>query len=285
MLAYQHAYHAGNIADVHKHLTLFALSRQMTAKTSSITFVDTHAGRGLYPLDAAETQRGGEYRDGVLPLWQARDRLQDDELLDDWLAALDLLNPRMKLECYPGSPWWFAQMMREGDRLELYELHPREYAHLDDLSVAAGGLPVAARRHFADGLEAVVKHLPVPTPRLCVLIDPSYEIKRDYLTVAETLGKIGAKARHAVVAIWYPLLPEERHLELLEASRATGLRKLLRSELRYRDPGKGRGMYGSGMLLFNPPWRLDDELRQSFDHLAAFYGGGASHHLDWWVEE
>ncbi|MGJ8522791.1 Ribosomal RNA large subunit methyltransferase J [Carnimonas sp. R-84981] len=280
MLAYQHAYHAGNIADVHKHLTLFALAQRLREKTSAITWVDTHAGRGIYPLDSAETQRGGEFLDGIQPLWQRRESFPQPSLVHSWLQQLAALNPDEHLHCYAGSPWWLARAMRSGDHLELYELHPGEHRHLQQFDQQ---LPVGARRHFGDGPTTLLKHLPVATPRLCVLIDPSYEVKSDYLAVAETLSRIAEKVRHAVVAIWYPLLAAQRHLELLEAVRESGVRKVLRSELIYADPDQTRGMYGSGMLVLNPPWQLDQQLSEAGEQLAALYAGRST--VEWWVAE
>lgn len=281
MLAYQHAYHAGNIADVHKHLVLFALGQRLIAKRSAITWVDTHAGRGLYPLTGAETQRGGEYRDGILPLWERRQDFPQQSLIHSWLSWLEGLNTSGELDCYAGSPWWLGQLMRPNDRLELYELHPGEHQYLDGQVNEV--LPAGTRRHFADGPATLIKHLPVATPRLCVLIDPSYEIKSDYQQMAAHLVQIAGKVRHAVVAIWYPLLPQDRHQLLLEALRHSGLRKILRSELRYADPATERGMYGSGMLVFNPPWQLDQQLKEVGDSLADVYSG--HHQIEWLVAE
>jgi len=279
LLAYQHAYHTGNIADVHKHLVLFALQTRLTQKKSAITWADTHAGRGIYPLNANETQRGGEFREGILPLWQHRTEFSRDPLLSDWLQALTRLNPGDELTRYPGSPWWLANGMRAGDRVELYELHPGEHAHLEGMD----SLPAGVRRHFGDGIEGLISHLPVATPRLCVLIDPSYEIKSDYTLVANALGSIAAKVRHAVVAIWYPLLPEGRHEQLFEQVKHLPLRKVLRSELVYRSPEEGRGMYGSGMLVFNPPWQLDEVLAQSLESLSTLYQGHTT--TSWLIPE
>lgn len=284
MLAYQHAYHAGNVADVHKHIALFILQQRLQEKASAVTYVDTHAGRGLYPLDAQETQRGAEYIDGILPLWQRRERLSDNNpLLDAWFMRLDSLNPRPALECYPGSPWWFADGMRDQDRLQIFELHPGELDHLDtSLNMLPRG---QIQRTHGDGLAGLVNALPVPTPRLCVLIDPSYEIKSEYVQVAETLKAVADKVRHAIVMIWYPLLPQQRHEALKDAVAASGVRKVWQSEFMFKDPHQGRGLYGSGLLIFNPPWQLPEQLDRTFSELAAFYGVQARHESTWCVPE
>ncbi|SEF82357.1 23S rRNA (adenine(2030)-N(6))-methyltransferase RlmJ [Billgrantia desiderata] len=281
MLSYQHAYHAGNFADVHKHLTLYAVIDHLLRKASPITFFDTHAGRGLYPLEASETQRLGEYRHGMLPLWQAREALNDEPLLASWLEAIAGLQPNPGcLERYPGSPWWLSQRLRQDDRLQLFELHPGEHEHL-----AQQALPTNVRRIHADGLAGLSAALPVATPRVCVLLDPSYELKAEYAEVAVSVLGAMRKARHAVVLVWYPLLPAARHLELLERLRDGGLRKIWRSELTLREPGEERGMYGSGMLVVNPPWGLDERLAAAMARVTPLLGETSRYKADWWVGE
>ncbi|MGR2738580.1 23S rRNA (adenine(2030)-N(6))-methyltransferase RlmJ [Billgrantia sp. Q4P2] len=281
MLSYQHAYHAGNFADVHKHLVLHAVVDHLLRKATPITFVDTHSGRGLYPLDAAETQRLGEYRSGVLPLWSARASLADEPLLAAWLDAIASVQPGAhRLEQYPGSPWWLGQRLRQHDRVQLFELHPGEHEHL-----AQQPLPANVQRLHADGLAGLLSGLPAATPRLCVLVDPSYERKSEYVEVAETVLAAMRKARHAVVLVWYPLLPAARHEALLEGLRDGGLRKIWRSELMLRSPGEERGMYGSGMLVINPPWGLDEKLAAAMARVAPLLGEASRYQADWWVGE
>ncbi|GHC22333.1 ribosomal RNA large subunit methyltransferase J [Kushneria pakistanensis] len=280
MLSYQHAWHAGNFADVHKHLAQFALIERLMQKGSALSLVDTHAGRGHYPLSAPETAKLGEYRDGVLPLWQAR--AQQAGLLGRWCDALATLQDDPDtLSRYPGSPWWFARAMRANDRLTLYELHPGEHRHLEDATLETPHI----RRLKRDGLSGLVHQLPVRTPRLCVLIDPSYEVKDEYGMVASTLSQVVRQMRHAIVLIWYPLLGDARHQRLLDGIREHGVAKVWRSELTHHDPAGERGLYGSGLLLLNPPWQLDTQLDEAFSALAALYGDQASHTSDWWMSE
>lgn len=284
MLAYQHAYHTGNVADVHKHVALNALLDRLHAKASAITCVDTHAGRGVYPLDAQETQRGGEYVTGLLPLWERRKTLAlRDPILAAWFEDIARLNSgRDALKCYPGSPWWFGHTLREHDRLELFELHPGEVKHLED---ARSALPGNIRVTYGDGPASLVQQLPYSTPRLCVLIDPSYELKHEYDEMADVMAALVQKVRHGIVVLWYPLLPEGRHEALLSGIVAHDLRKVWQSELVFRDLSQGRGMYGSGLLILNPPWLLDESLGNAFDLVAEAYGSAASHRSRWLVEE
>ncbi|WP_346796964.1 23S rRNA (adenine(2030)-N(6))-methyltransferase RlmJ [Halomonas sp. Bachu 37] len=294
MLSYQHAYHAGNFADVHKHLTLFAVTDNLLRKKSPVTYIDTHAGRGLYPLSAEESSRLQEHLSGIVPLWQARSRINDPLALE-WLQTIAAAQEQEKgqkeaqgkepngasLSHYPGSPWWLAQRLRSQDRLRLFELHPGEHARL-----AKQVLPANTRHEYGDGLGGLLAMLPVATPRLCVLIDPSYELKAEYREVAEVVVQAMRKARHAIVLIWYPLLPAGQHHELLESLRSSGLRKIWRSELHQRDPKQAeRGMYGSGMLVVNPPWGVDTRLADAMRELTPLLGEQCRYSADWWVEE
>lgn len=281
MLSYQHAYHAGNFADVHKHLTLYAVIDYLLRKKTAITYVDTHAGRGLYPLATKETQRLQEYREGVWPLWQARRELKNP-LLEAWLKALVSAQPKGdELTHYPGSPWWLSQPLREQDRLKLYELHPGEHEHLNGQA-----LPKQAQRIYGDGLAGLRKLVPVATPRLCALIDPSYELKTEYQDVAEAAVYTMEKARHAVLMIWYPLLPAGHHHTLLTGLEESGIRKIWRSELQLRQPNaQSHGMYGSGMLVINPPWGLNEHLAAAMAQMLPLLGAESRYHCEWLVGE
>ena len=282
MLSYQHAYHAGNFADVHKHLTLFAVIDHLLRKESAVTYIDTHAGRGLYPLDARETSRLEEYRQGVEPLWCRQREAPAGSLTKDWLAALADAQPeRGTLARYPGSPWWLSRRLRPEDRLMLFELHPGEYRHLEGQALANN-----VQRIQGDGLEGLLRRLPVSTPRLCVLIDPSYERKTEYTEIADSMLACMLKARHAVMLVWYPLLAAGGHHELLEALRDGGLRKIWRSELVHHEPAKGeRGMFGSGMLVVNPPWGLSERLAEAMQWICPRLGESSYYMGDWWVGE
>lgn len=281
MLSYQHAYHAGNFADVHKHLTLYAVKDHLLRKKSAITYIDTHAGRGLYPLASKEALKLQEHREGIEPLWKARKSL-NNPLLVEWLSQVARVQPDgIGLSCYPGSPWWLSQGLREQDALRLCELHPGEHAELFDQA-----LPAAAVRVHGDGLKELEARVPVATPRLCVLIDPSFERKTEYQEVADSALYALAKVRHAVLMIWYPLLPSGAHHTLLDALSASGVRKIWQSELHLREPGGERhGMYASGMLVVNPPWGLDERLQGAMGEITTLLGNESRFDARWLVEE
>lgn len=290
MLSYQHAYHAGNFADVHKHLAVFSVINHFLRKENAVTYVDTHAGRGLYPLAAEQTSRLKEYRQGVERIWQARGRLDENPLLADWLSHLASAQSGKQLERYPGSPWWLSHRLRDQDRLCLFELHPGEHDHLASQDLPAQALSTwtlsaNVRRIHGDGLAGLLGRLPVDSPRLCVLIDPSYELKNEYAQVADCLRQALRKARHGVMLAWYPLLPAGRHQVLLDDLAASGIRKIWRSELRLHEPNESHGMYGSGLVIINPPWGLDKVLNEAFEAVATCLGPHSQHHGGWWVEE
>ncbi|MFG6668136.1 23S rRNA (adenine(2030)-N(6))-methyltransferase RlmJ [Halomonas sp. HNIBRBA4712] len=281
MLSYQHAYHAGNFADVHKHLTLYAVNNHLLRKKSAITYIDTHAGRGLYPLASKEALKLQEHRKGIEPLWAARKGVSDP-LLSEWLSSVARAQPNAaELSLYPGSPWWLSLELREQDALRLCELHPGEHAELDGQT-----LPEAALRIHGDGLAELERRVPVRTPRLCVLIDPSFERKTEYQEVADSVIYALEKARHAVILIWYPLLPSGAHHTLLDALKASGVRKIWQSELQLREPKTERhGMYGSGMLVVNPPWGLSERMEGAMTEITTLLGGESRFDTRWLVEE
>jgi 23S rRNA (adenine2030-N6)-methyltransferase len=235
MLSYQHAYHAGNRADLMKHDALARLLAALTRKTRPITYMETHAGRGLYDLTAPEALKTGEAAEGI-----GKAELPPGPYAEALAAIRALHGPN----AYPGSPLIARVLLRDQDRLHLMELHPAEHAAL---KAALKGPGVAI--HKRDGFEGVLALSP-PTPRKgVVLIDPSYEIKSDYAAVPDFVRRLIAKWPEAAVLVWYPLLPDGREARLVEAM--AGLPHQ-RHEVRF-DLGKGKGMVGSGLVGVNLP--------------------------------
>jgi 23S rRNA (adenine2030-N6)-methyltransferase len=235
MLSYQHAYHAGNPADLMKHDALARLLAALTRKARPITYMETHAGRGLYDLTAPEALKTGEAAEGILKV---------DLPPGPYADALAAVRAQHGPMAYPGSPLIARTLLREGDRLHLMELHPAEHTAL---KAALNGPGVAIHRR--DGFEGALALSP-PTPRKgLVLIDPSYEIKTDYAAVPEFVRKLLAKWPEATVLIWYPLLPDGRQARLVEAMASLPHQ---RHEARF-DQGRGKGMAGSGLIGVNLP--------------------------------
>ncbi|MCG7198955.1 23S rRNA (adenine(2030)-N(6))-methyltransferase RlmJ [Marinobacter pelagius] len=278
MLSYLHAFHAGNFADVQKHAALTLTLSMMHAKPSGIACFDTHAGSAVYDLASDRARKTGEADTGVQKLWRLRDNLKSP----DWQPVLELLG-RLNagdghLTTYPGSPFWFREFLRADDALTTFELHPSEG---DQLSGWAGKAVRVLRK---DGLKGLLGQLPPRQPRLLVLIDPSYEIKSDYGSVAKTLQKAWQKCRHGVYLIWYPVLSSGPQSQLTEALRAGPVRKILRSEVHLNNP-PDRGMTGSGMLVVNPPWGFGERLVEMLEEVSGADGLDVRHELDWLVAE
>ncbi|WP_304618296.1 23S rRNA (adenine(2030)-N(6))-methyltransferase RlmJ [Paracoccus sp. (in: a-proteobacteria)] len=247
MLSYQHAYHAGNLADLHKHALLATALDYLTRKDKPLSYLETHAGRGLYRLDSPEAQRTGEAEAGI-----------DRALSEHWLpethplmAALTAIRASRGPRAYPGSPLVAAHFLRPEDRAHLAELHPAEH---EALRQVAG----FANLYRQDGF-AMAQAVCPPTPRRgMLLIDPSYEVKTDYAAIPRHVAQIARKWNVGVIALWYPILADDRHRPMIQALTADHPGALV-SELGFPALRPGHGMIGSGMFVLNPPYGLADE--------------------------
>lgn len=247
MLSYQHIYHAGNLADVQKHALLAVALAYLTAKDKPLTYIETHAGRGLYDLGAAEAVKTGEAAAGITALQSLFPADHPYRRCVD--NTRDLFGP----DAYPGSPLIAALSLRESDHLHLAELHPREFAALSD-ALGQWGIDIQKR----DGFELALALTP-PTPRRgLMLIDPSYEVKADYQTIPKTIGQIARKWNVGIIALWYPILTDGSHRPMLDALMQAHP-EALRHEVTFPPVRDGHRMVGSGMWILNPPWGLADE--------------------------
>ncbi len=235
MLSYQHAYHAGNAADLHKHAGLAAILTLLTQKPRALSYLESHAGRGLYDLDGPEARKTGEAAQGI-------DRA---EPTGAYASALARLRARAGPRAYPGSPLLAAELLRPQDRMILCELHPQEHAAL------AAAIGARAEIHRRDGHEGLRALTPPKPRRGLALIDPSYEVKDEYVTTAETARAILARWPEGVVLVWYPVLPAGRHTDLLD--RLQPVAGTLVSEIALQAPPE-RGMQGAGLVVLNPPY-------------------------------
>ncbi|MEL7346931.1 MAG: 23S rRNA (adenine(2030)-N(6))-methyltransferase RlmJ [Pseudomonadota bacterium] len=264
MLSYQHAYHAGNAADLHKHSGLAALLGLLTQKDRGITYLESHAGRGLYDLDSAEAQKTGEAAAGV-------ERLA--RLPEPLATAVAAIRAEEGPRIYPGSPAIASALLRVQDQVILCERHPGEHAALKRARLARPGGPgiTIHRRDGHEGLRALTPPDRQGAPRRgLVLIDPSYEVKTEYAEAADTALAVLARWPEAVVALWYPILPEARH-EALITPLARGLPDApLAAEVTFVDP-PGRGMTGSGFVVLNAPYGAEDALAAAWDACAPVF--------------
>ncbi|GHD41117.1 ribosomal RNA large subunit methyltransferase J [Thalassobaculum fulvum] len=250
MLSYQHGYHAGNLADLHKHAALAVLLAALTVKDKPLSYLESHAGRGLYDLAAPEAAKTGEAAEGV------EEALARRALLDDhpWVRAVEATRARHGPTAYPGSPAIARALLRPADRLHLMELHPQEHAALR-AALHGPGVHIH-RRDGHEGLPALVP----PTPRRgLALIDPSYEVKDEYARAARLLLDVHRRWPEGVILLWYPVLDAGMHGELLRTLEAAGVAKPWTEEVRFA--GSRLRMRGSGLVCVNTPYGAEAALR------------------------
>ena len=250
MLSYQHAYHAGNLADVHKHAALALMLDYLTQKPKPLSYMETHAGRGLYDLQGAESQKTGEAAQGIAraETWFAPDH--------PYIRALNATRTTYGPQAYPGSPLIAQSLLRDQDRLHLAELHPQEHAALRS-AVTGRNITI----HRQDGF-ALAQSLCPPDPRRgLLLVDPSWEMKADYSDIPKTFGQLARKWNVGIFMLWYPLLKDAPHAAMLRTLDKT-FPEGLRHEVRFPPARKGHGMSGSGLFIVNPPWGMDAKLQQ-----------------------
>ena len=249
MLSYQHGYHAGNLADVHKHALLAWMLDYMTAKPKPMSYLETHAGRGLYDLGSVEARKTGEAAQGIARAehWFAVDH--------PYRRALSAVRTRQGAQAYPGSPVLAGELLRFEDSLTLAELHPQESAALRD-AVAPYPAVVVARDGWAEALSRTP-----PEPRRGLLLcDPSYEVKEDYRTIPDIVAKLHRRWGVGVLVLWYPILTDGRHAPMLrDLERA--LPDGWRHEVRFPPAREGHGMVGSGLFVVNPPYGIEAEAK------------------------
>lgn len=254
MLSYRHHYHAGNFADVHKHLAWVLGIHALRRKPSPFCLFDIYAGAGEYDLSSAEAEKTREWREGIGRLNEVRG---EPDGVTRYLAAL---GPDARL--YPGSPVLASRCMREDDRLVCFELHPRDHATLKSRFDSDARVHV----HRRDAREGLAALLPPRERRGLVLIDPPYERDAEYEEVPVMLRGALERWPTGGYLVWYPLLAAARHERMLDAIEALQPTGLLVHELHLvRDAS---GLKGSGLAWLNPPWRIEETLRESADWLA-----------------
>ena len=262
MLSYRHAFHAGNHADVLKHLVLIQLTRYLGQKDKPFSYIDTHAGAGAYALDSGYAVKLAEYKEGIGRLWTRNDL---PPAVADYVDLVRKMNPDSRLQAYPGSPFFALWTMREQDRLRLFELHSKDARLLQANFQEAGRKAVVDGSDGFAGLKAL---LPPPPRRAVVLIDPSYEEKQDYERVFHSLKDALTRFPGGTYAVWYPQLTRLDARELPQRLKRLPAKGWLNVALRVREPAKdGFGMHGSGMFVLNPPWTLHDALAGAMSFL------------------
>ena len=285
MLAYRHAFHAGNHADVLKHAVLTMVLRNMNTKDKPYRLVDTHAGAGGYSLEGRHAQKKGEFEQGIARLWK-RDDLPP--ALADYIHLVRRFNPggdlepgsaAVLLEQYPGSPAFAQMLLRPHDQLRLYELHPTDHRILQSYIGEARGAEV----YDTDGFEALKAQLPPSTRRAVVLMDPSYEGHGDYSRVVAALRDGIHRFADGVYMVWYPQVTKLEAAQLPRRLEALSPKGWLHARLTVQQPdSQGFGLSGSGVFIINPPYTLHAQLLGLLPYLVDVLGqyDGANYLLE-----
>jgi len=284
MFSYRHAFHAGNHADVLKHFVLVQVLEYLNQKDVPYTYIDTHAGAGVYSLDSAQATKTAEFETGIGPLW---DRDDLPEPLAEYVQMIKDLNPSGKLRFYPGSPYCAEIVAREEDRIRLFELHPSDakiladnFQKLEQHQAANGRRPAARGKRVivnkADGFLGVKALLPPPSRRGIVLCDPPYEDKQDYKKVTDMLNDGLKRFPTGTYAVWYPVLQRIEARNFAERLKHLPAKSWLNVTLCISTPTPdGIALHTSGMFLLNPPYTLEPMLRKVMPYLVQVLGRDA----------
>jgi len=277
VLSYRHSYHAGNHADILKHIVQVEILSHLTKKDSAFDYIDTHAGAGLYNLQSDHAAKLQEYQQGIGKL-----KPKDWPELSQYFDIVASHNTVGKLDFYPGSPFITDYLLRKQDRSWLYELHPNDVALL--------AKSMAKRRQtrvmHEDGFKGLLSLLPPVSRRALVLIDPSYEIKTDYIKVVDVLTDAYKKFPTGTYALWYPMVDRMNIEQLERRFKRSGIKNIQRYELGLARDQFGSGMSASGMIVINPPWTLQDKMNNILPKLVATLGGeGAFYRCEQLVAE
>lgn len=276
---YRHAFHAGNFADVVKHAILSRLVAHLRKKESAFRVIDTHAGAGSYDLTGPEALRSPEWRDGIGRLLDADVDPAALPLLADYLAAVRAINPPGKITRYPGSPLFVRAWLRRADRLIACELEPSAAKALAHNLHGERRAKVVA----IDGWTALSAYIPPKERRGLVLIDPPYELTDEFPRLAAALCAAVDKWPTGVFFAWYPIKDASQIVALLRDLRARKMTNMLRAEFTLSSSPDDTKLRGSGQLIVNPPWTLEQELKILLPALAKILAPGVKDavRLDW----
>lgn len=266
---YRHAFHAGNFADVIKHALLARLIAHLRKKDTAFRVIDTHAGAGLTDLSSDEARRGGEWQDGIGRVWRHPFEAKAAELLEPYLSAIAACNPGGTLTRYPGSPLLIRQWLRPQDRLIACELEP---GAARALSRNLHGDP-RIKAIAIDGWTALNAYIPPKEKRGLVLIDPPYEQEDELQRAADAVGAAHRKWPGGMIALWYPIKDAREIAHFSKRLAAFDLAKSLQIQLS-RTGTTGTRLRGSGLVVVNAPWTLQDEAQILLPALAGVFWPG-----------
>jgi 23S rRNA (adenine2030-N6)-methyltransferase len=281
---YQHAFHAGNFADVHKHVVLTLGLDYLRAKPAAFRVIDSHAGAGRYDLCGPEAARSPEWRDGIARLVAAAPDLRGgaaSALLKPYLDIVAAQNAGGALRVYPGSPLIAKALLRPQDRLIACELEPRAAASLKKVLRGDPRVKVLA----IDGWIAIKSNVPPKERRGLVLIDPPYEEAHDFIRLTGALAEAHRKWPTGIYMLWYPIKEREAPDALARRLRRLGVPKVLRSEITLAPPRADAGLAGSGLIVVNPPHTLARDLEILLPVFVRVLSPRGAQRLDWIVGE
>jgi 23S rRNA (adenine2030-N6)-methyltransferase len=260
---YRHIYHAGHICDVVKHAALALIVRYLQTKERGFAVLDTHAGCGLYDLTDPCALKTGEANEGVQKLWVVREKAKENKTLTPYLDVLHALNTGDTLRFYPGSPVLTRRLLRPQDRLIACELHPDDVRPLRRTFFEDAQVNI----HHRDGYEALRALTPFPEKRGLILIDPPFETPDEIEKVLAAARHIKARFPKIVLALWYPIKERPAIWAFHEGLRAIGFDNVLVAEFIYRPEVRHDRLNGTGLVIINPPFRLEAQLQELFPAL------------------
>ncbi|SFZ85330.1 23S rRNA (adenine2030-N6)-methyltransferase [Devosia enhydra] len=276
---YRHSFHAGNFADVVKHVILTRILAYLMRKEAAFRVIDTHAGIGLYDLFGDDANRTGEWREGIGRLMAADLPEAPAALLAPYLDVVRGFNPDGDLRFYPGSPMITRRLLRAQDRLMALELHPADAEALRDNFAG----DIQTRVTHLDGWAALGTHLPPKEKRGLVLVDPPFEEKGEFARMVSGLVKAHKRWPGGIYAFWYPIKDPAEVSAYVRSLEATAIPRILRLELTLRPPSDPPRLHGTGMVVVNPPFVLEDEMASLLPILADLLSdeGRGRSRIDW----
>ncbi|MBO1401413.1 23S rRNA (adenine(2030)-N(6))-methyltransferase RlmJ [Vibrio cholerae] len=276
MLSYRHSFHAGNHADVLKHIVQSLILNSLQQKEKPFVYHDTHSGVGRYDLTHEWSEKTGEYKQGIARVWQ-QDNIPVE--LDSYLDAIRQLNQGKTLRYYPGSPRVARAHLREQDRMVLTELHPSDYPLLEQEFHRDRQVSI----YKEDGFARLKASLPPQERRGLVLIDPPYELAKEYRDVVRAIAQSYKRWATGIYAIWYPVVNRCDIDDMLQGLQGLEIRKILQIELGVAPDTNERGMTASGMIVINPPWTLESQMQTILPFLKQAIAPATGHYKVEWV--
>jgi 23S rRNA (adenine2030-N6)-methyltransferase len=260
MLSYRHSYHAGNFADVLKHSVQTFIIEALKQKPKPFVYIDTHAGAGRYDLTSEDSNKVGEYKNGIELIHSSKNIPQ---LIQPYLNVIHGLNTSTAIKYYPGSPLVAQQLIGRQNRMELSELHPTDFELLGQEFKNHRNIRIQKN----DGYKALLGLLPPIQRRGLILIDPPYELKDEYNDAINAIKKAYKLFSTGIYALWYPVVDRMQIEQFCNQFKTLGIKKILRIEMNVREDSDGYGMTGTGMIVINPPWKLLSQMGEALPWL------------------